>query len=95
MARAGRKLNGDMPRAVARRIMRRTAESDEPIVVTSRDGRPSRVFGFSEYRKMTDLPHHVRPWEYRKDKKVPPDPLGAVDAEPPLPLTRKSMYEEE
>jgi len=90
-----RSLNGHMPRSVARRIMKRAAESDEPIVVTMRGGKPSRVFGYTEHRKMVELPHRVKPWEHRKGKTAPPDPLGAIDARPPRPLTRKSFYEEE
>lgn len=90
-----RTLNGHMPRSIARRIMKRAAESDEPIVVTMRGGKPSRVFGYNEHRKMVELPHRVKPWEHRKGKTAPPDPLGAIDARPPRPLTRKSFYEEE
>jgi predicted nucleic acid-binding protein len=84
-----------MPRDVARRIMKRAAESDEAIVVTMRGGKPSRVFGYNEHRKMVELPHRVKPWEHRKERSAPPDPLGAIDARPPRPLTRKSFYEEE
>jgi len=88
-------LNGHMPRDVARRIMKRAAEGHESIVVTIRDGKPSRVFGYEEHRKMVELPQRVKPWEHRKGKAAPPDPLGAVDARPPRSLTRKSMYEKE
>ncbi len=95
MAKANRKADGDIPQAVARRIRRRAAESNEPIVVTIRDGKPSRIFGYDQYTKMVALPRQVKPWEHRKDKKATPDPLGAIDAEPPLSLTRKSFYEEE
>jgi hypothetical protein len=84
-----------MPRDVARRIMKRAAESDEAIVVTMRGGKPSRVFGYNEHRKMVELPHRVKPWEHRKGKTATLDPLGAIDARPPRPHTRKSLYEEE
>ena len=84
-----------MPRDVAKRIMKRAAESNEPIVVTIRQGKPSRVFGYNEHRKMVELPHRVKPWEHRKQKKAAPDPLGAFDAEPPPSLSRKSLYEDE
>jgi hypothetical protein len=90
-----RRLNDHMPRDVARRIMKRAAEGEEAIVVTIRGGKPSRVFGYDEHRKMVELPHRVKPWEHRKGKPPTPDPLGAIDARPPRPLTRKSFYEEE
>ncbi len=95
MAKANRKAVAHMPRAVQKRIMKRTAESKEPIVVTIRDGKPSRIYGYGQYAKMVELPHRVKPWEHRKDERATPDPLGAVDAEPPRPLTRESLYEEE
>ena len=82
-----------MPRDVARRIMKRAAESNESIVVTVRRGKPSRVFGYKKHRKMKELPLRVKPWEHRKGKAATPDPLGAIDARPPRPLTRKSIYE--
>ena len=87
--------DGHMPRGVAKRIMKRAAGSNEPIVVTIREGKPSRVFGYKEHRKMVELPQRVKPWEHRKEKKTAPDPLGAFDAEPPASLNRKSLYEEE
>lgn len=86
-------MNEHMPRNVARRIMKRTAESDEPIVVTVRGGKPSRVFGFKEYKKMVALPGQVKPWEHRRERKNIPDPLGAIDAKPPGPLSREDIYE--
>jgi len=84
-----------MPRDVAKRIANRIAESNQPVVVTSRDGKPSRVFGYEEYTKMVELPHRVRPWEHRKQTQTTSDPLGAVDAEPPVRLSRKDLYEED
>ena len=90
-----RLANGRMPRNVAKRIMKRAAESNEPVVVTIRQGKPSRVFGYSEHRKMVELPHRVKPWEHRKQKKKAPDPLGAFDAAPPPSVTRKDLYEDE
>ncbi len=84
-----------MPRNVARRIMKRDSGSDEPIVLTIRGGKPGGVFGYNEHHKMVELPHRAKPWEHRKGKSATPDPLGAIDAEPPRPLTRKSVCEEE
>ena len=82
-----------MPRSVGKRIAERIAKNNQPVVVTSRDGKPSRVFGLDEYQKMVDLPSRVRPWEHRKQKTATPDPLGAVDADPPAGLSRKDLYE--
>lgn len=82
-----------MPRSVGKRIAKRIAKNNQPVVVTSRDGKPSRVFGLDEYRKMVELPNRVRPWEHRKQKTATPDPLGAVDADPPTGLARKDLYE--
>jgi len=87
--------DGQMPRGIAKRIADRIAENNGPVVVTSRDGKPSRVFGYDEYRKMVELPHRVKPWEHRKQKRAPPDPLGAADADPPVGLRRKDLYEED
>ena len=86
-------MNGQMPRNVAKRIMKRTAESDEPIVITVRGGKPSRVFGYKDYRKMVSLPGQVKPWEHRRDRKKAPDPLRAIDAKPPGALSRQDIYE--
>jgi hypothetical protein len=84
-----------MPRNVAKRIADRIAKNDEPVVVTSRAGTPSRVYGLEEYQKMVDLPNQVKPWEHRKEKKTTPDPLGAMDADPPSGLSRQELYEED
>ncbi len=87
-------MKGHMPRGVAKRIADRIAKNNEPVVVTSRGGKPSRVYGLDEYRKMVDLPGQVKPWEHRKNKKESPDPLRAVDAEPPTGLSRRDLYDE-
>jgi hypothetical protein len=84
-----------MPRNVAKRIADRIAKSNEPVVVTSRGGKPGRVYGLEEYRKMVELPNQVKPWEHRSRKKAAPDPLGAVDADPPRGLSRRDLYEGE
>lgn len=84
---------GHMPRSIAKRIANRIAKSDAPVVVTSRGGKPSRVYGLEEYQKMVDLPNRVRPWERRKREAATPDPLGAVDADPPTGLSRRDLYE--
>lgn len=83
-----------MPRNVVKRIMKRAFESEEPIVVVVRQGKPSRVFGYEQYQRMVNLPREVKPWEHKKNANQAPDPLGAVDAEPPGPLTREALYEE-
>lgn len=83
-----------MPHSVARRIMERCA-TNEPFVVVPREGKPSRFFGVGKYNKMRELPNLVKPWEHRKKAKETPDPLGAVDADPPLGLSRKNLYEED
>jgi hypothetical protein len=87
------KSEAHMPRSVGKRIAKRIAKNNEPVVVTSRDGKPSRVFGLDEYRKMVELPNKVKPWEHRKQKAAAPDPLGAVDAEAPVGLSRKDLYD--
>jgi hypothetical protein len=87
------KSEAHMPRSVGKRIAKRIAKNNEPVVVTSRDGKPSRVFGLDEYKKMVDLPNKVKPWEHRKQKAAAPDPLKAVDAEAPVGLSRKDLYD--
>ena len=84
-----------MPRRVAKRIADRIAKSNAPVVVTSRGGKPSRVYGLEEYQKMVDLPNRVKPWERRKQESATPDPLGAVDADPPTGLGRRELYAED
>ena len=44
--------------------------------------------------KMVGLPHRVKPWEHRKQSGTTPDPVGSVDADPPIGLNRKDLYEE-
>jgi hypothetical protein len=34
----------------------------------------------------------VKPWKHRKQSSANPDPLGAVDADPPVGLRRKDLY---
>jgi hypothetical protein len=84
-----------MPRSVAKRIVERASQSGDPIVITSRKGKLSRVYGYTEYQKMVGLPQKTKPWEHRKTRRASPDPLGAIDAKPPSPLTRESFYEED
>ncbi len=93
--RNDRQPDSPLPRNVAKRIANRIAENNQPVVVTSRNGKPSRVFGYDEYTKMVELPHRVKPWEHRKQTKATPDPFGAVDAEPPVRLTRKDLYDKD
>jgi hypothetical protein len=84
-----------MPRSIAKRIADRIAKNNEPVVVTSRDGKPSRVFSLRQYLKMVDLPNQVKPWEHRERKSEIPDPLGAVDFDLPSELRRKDLYGED
>lgn len=86
------KATAQMPRDVARRILKRSA-LNQVIVVVPRQGKPSRVFDLEKYRKMQELPKAVQPWSKRKGKKSGPDPLGAVDGRVLLPLTRDQMYD--
>ncbi len=85
-----------MPRKVAKRILERGARGEDAVVLTFRNGVPSRVFGLEEYLKMRELPKRVKPWEHREKPDDVPDPLGAVDlGKPLLPITREYMYDEE
>jgi hypothetical protein len=43
---------------------------------------------------MVGLPHRIKPWERRKQSRTTLDPLGSVDADPPIGLSRKELYEE-
>jgi hypothetical protein len=83
------------PRGVARRILARAARGEKRVVVVLKNGRPSAVWGLQEYLDRQNLTRKVKPWEQRKAEKETPDPLGAIDAEPPKDLTRESMYENE
>ena len=82
----------DLPRRVAKKIMERAARG-EVVVVVSRGGKPSRVFGLEEYLKMRDLPRRVRPWSHRKREEPAPDPLGAVEGTVLMPVVRANIYE--
>jgi hypothetical protein len=64
------------------------------MVLVARNGKPSSVWGYEEYKEREALPKKVKPWEKRGIHASAPDPLGAIDAEPPQPLTREGMYEE-
>lgn len=81
-----------LPRDLARRIMERLATSEEPLVVTHQNGVPTRIFDYSSYEKKRDTMRKAKPWEHRKTKLQLPDPLGAVDAEPPRGLDRRNLY---
>ncbi len=82
-----------MPRRVARRIMARCARGEKKIVVVTKNGRPSSVFGFDEYLKMQDLPRKVKPWTGRKIQPRPSDELPSIDAGINMPLKRQDFYE--
>lgn len=90
---ASSKNSGHLPRDVARRIVQRFAQGQRVVVVTSRRGKPSRVFDLEKYLKMQELPKRVQPWSQRKSKKSIPEPLGAVDGRVLLPLTRERIYD--
>jgi hypothetical protein len=74
--------------------MERAARGEKRVVVVLKNGRPTSVWGFEEYLERQELTKKVKPWKQRKAESQTPDPLGAVDAEPPGPLTRASMYED-
>ncbi|MCI0681879.1 MAG: hypothetical protein L0Y71_07220 [Gemmataceae bacterium] len=81
------------PRSVARKILEHGAKGEKRVVVVLRNGRPSTVRNFDKYLAQMDLPKQVKPWEKRKGKPGLADSLGAIDAAPPQPLTRASMYD--
>jgi hypothetical protein len=80
-----------IPQKVARRIRDR-ARTHDTLVVTIRDGKPSRVYGFEEYLKMRALPEKVRPWTHRRDAK-PVDPLRAAPGRIRSRLRRADIYD--
>ncbi|MBI3410563.1 MAG: hypothetical protein HY040_19675 [Planctomycetes bacterium] len=82
-----------MPNDVARRIMARCAEGEKKIVVVSKNGTPSSVYGFDEYLKMQELPRKVKPWKSRNALPKPADALPSIDAGIKAPLERKDFYE--
>ncbi len=80
-----------IPQRVARRIRERGRTTDT-LVITIRDGKPSRVYGFDEYLKMKALPGKVKPWAHRRDAK-PLDPLGAAPGRIRSRLRRMEIYD--
>lgn len=80
-----------MPREVAQRIVKRSADN-EVVVVVPRNGKPARVFGYGEYTKMKGQPQKHKPWLHRKTKSNPPDPLGAVTGRVTRALDRGEIY---
>ncbi len=82
-----------MPRSVARRIMVRCARGEKKIVVVTKNGKPSSVFGFDEYVKMQALPRKTKPWTSRRVRPKPSDELPSIDAGITMPLDRKDFYE--
>jgi hypothetical protein len=79
-------------RKVAGRITQRCARN-EVVVVVPRNGKASRVFGLRSYQKMMAQPAKHKPWEKRKSAEAAPDPLGAVDGNVHLPISRQNIYE--
>jgi hypothetical protein len=82
-----------MPRKVLHRIMERGAAGEKRVVLTYRDGVPSRVIGYEAYQRMQGVPGKHKPWEKRTAKKSKIDPLGGIDAGVRGPINRDSMYE--
>jgi hypothetical protein len=83
-----------MPRGVAHRIMERaSAIGRGRLVLVIRDGKPSRVYGETEYEKRRALTKEVRPWERRKRKGAAADPLGAIEGTVLRPIRREDIYE--
>lgn len=87
-----RKGQASLPRAIAKRIMRRAARGERAAVVVNKSGKPSRVYNFDQYLKRRERTKQVKPWEHRKNRR-PPDPLGAVEGTVLTPITREYMYE--
>ncbi len=83
---------GRMPREVARRIVARSARNEVAVVVPRR-GKPARVFGLDKYVKMMEQPRKHKPWSYRKGQTAFPEPLGAVEGNVLVPLSRERIYE--
>lgn len=88
-----------LPRNVARNIVRRAAQAaadgETALVLTVRQGKPSRVFGLKEYLKIKESALAATPHKRRKELQDIPDPLGAVDLGTLLlPITRENMYDE-
>lgn len=81
-----------MPNGVRRRIMNRCATEDV-IVVVSKGGKPSRVFGLPEYLKMKQHAAKVKPWRHRRKRSEGVDPLGAAEGKPLSALGRQEIYE--
>lgn len=82
----------DMPKIVGRRIMQKLSQ-ERAVVVTSRNGRPSRVFKLDEYMKRKELPSRTKPWQKRKQENKAPDPLGAVEGKVLGRLSRSEIYD--
>jgi hypothetical protein len=87
-----KKINGHIPRSVTRSLLQRGARGAKRVVVVYKDGVPSSVWGYDEYRERIELTKRVKPWE-SKEKATTPDPLGAVDGKVLAPLTRENIYE--
>jgi hypothetical protein len=87
-----KKMDGQIPRSVVHSLLQRGARGAQRVVVVFKDGVPSSVWGYEEYRERIELPKQVKPWE-GKDKATSPDPLGAVEGKVLAPLTRENMYE--
>ena len=82
------------PRKVARKILDRASRGAKRVVVVMNHGRPSTVWGFEEYLEHMKIPKKHKLTEKLQAKKGGlADRLGSIDAAPPRPLTRASMYD--
>lgn len=82
----------EIPKMLARRLLKRLSE-EKAVVVTSRNGKPSRVFRLDEYLKRKELPSRVKPWQARKPEQKAPDPLGAEEGKVLGSLSRSEIYD--
>ena len=85
----------NMPHNVARKIRERAA-LNEPFVVVSKNGKPSRTYGLEEYLRMQKHPLRHKPWNSRAaaNSAAITDPLGAIPGKPRRSLSRQDIYEE-
>jgi len=85
----------NMSHSVARKIRERAA-INEPFVVVSKNGKPSRTYGLEQYLRMQKHPLRHEPWNHRAAANMAntPDPLGAIAGKPLRSLSRQDIYEE-
>lgn len=83
-----------MPQGLRRRVMRRWAQGERPLVLAGHGSKPTKVYGLEEYKKMMAHPQRHKPWEQRKANRKA-DPLGAVEGTVHGRVSRKRIYEED